>query len=135
MMAQEYFDASGGVPGIVKGVADLRVIVSNGEIAVVFVRIAKDGFFTNQSKKGTIRIIEKRQIPKVVLPIVKQVDKKFAPYGPRIYTVDFVFDKNGKPKIMELNASPSFNYQVIHRLDLLQNILRELLRGIKKFLK
>ncbi|MBW2994893.1 hypothetical protein KY312_00935, partial [Candidatus Woesearchaeota archaeon] len=33
-------------------------------------------------------------------------------FKPRIYTVDFIFDKNNKPWLMELNSKPGmFGYE------------------------
>jgi glutathione synthase/RimK-type ligase-like ATP-grasp enzyme len=111
-VVQEFIDSSGGIKELnVEGVHDLRIVIINGEIHHSYVRIAEKGsLFANCAKGGKKVFLDKEKIPASILEIVKQVDSKFVKYDPRIYSIDFVYDKNGKIWIAELESIPGFAY-------------------------
>ena len=53
-------------------------------------------------------IIHKNKIPKQVLKDIKKVESKLKHYNPRLYTMDFVIDKNNKVWLIEMNSKPGF---------------------------
>jgi len=110
-VVQEFIDVS-GVPGFVKGVSDLRIITINGKIAIASIRHARKGLISNVSRGGREIVIDIKKIPNKVKAIVRKIDSKLSTHKPRIYTSDFVFDKNNKPWLMELNSKPGlFGYE------------------------
>jgi glutathione synthase/RimK-type ligase-like ATP-grasp enzyme len=111
-IVQEFIDSSGGIKELdIEGVHDLRIIIINGEIHHSYVRIAEKGsLFANCAKGGKKVFLEKEKIPKEALEIVKQVDSKLEKYLPRIYSIDFVYDKDGKIWVAELESIPGFAY-------------------------
>jgi glutathione synthase/RimK-type ligase-like ATP-grasp enzyme len=110
-LVQEFVDTQKGIPGFVKGVADFRVILINGKITFSVIRKAKKGLISNVSRGGREIVIDIKKIPKEICSIVMKIDAKLKKYKPRIFTADFVFDKHGKPWLMELNSKPGiFGY-------------------------
>ncbi|MBW2965575.1 ATP-grasp domain-containing protein [Candidatus Woesearchaeota archaeon] len=111
-VVQEFIDSSKGIKELgIEGVHDLRVVIVNDEIDHSYVRIAEKGsLFANCAKGGKKVFLDKEKIPNEVLEIVKEVDSKFERYEPRIYSIDFVYDKNGKIWVAELESIPGFAY-------------------------
>ena len=106
-IVQEMIDASKGVPGITRGVADLRVTIINGKIMHPYVRkAAKGSLFSNVSRGA--KMIFAKKIPKSALEISKKIDKRLSKFKNRIYTIDIMFDQNSKPWVIELNSKPGF---------------------------
>jgi len=111
-VAQEFIDSSAGIKELdIEGVHDLRVIIINGKIDHSYVRIAEPGsLFANCAKGGKKVFLKEEQIPEKVLEIVREVDSRFGKYLPRIYAIDFVYDKKGKIWVSELESVPGFAY-------------------------
>ncbi|MBW2992960.1 hypothetical protein KY317_00105 [Candidatus Woesearchaeota archaeon] len=110
MIAQEFIDTSSGIPKLrIKRVHDLRVILINGKIDHFYARIAKKGSLTSNCTKGGRKKFIKK-LPSELIEIIKKIDSKFSKYKPRIYAVDFVYDKNQKPWVVELESVPGFAY-------------------------
>lgn len=109
-VVQEFLDASSGIKELdIKGVHDLRVVVINGEIDHSYVRVAKRGsLFANCAQGGKKVYIDK--IPKKIKDIVKKVDEKLDEFHPRVYSIDFMFDENQQPWIIELESIPGFAF-------------------------
>ena len=109
-IAQEFIDNSSGIKQLnIKGAHDLRVMIINGEIDHGYVRVAKPGCLTSNCTKGGNKVFLEK-IPKEINDIVKKIDKKISKYNPRIYAIDFVYDKSQKPWIIELESMPGFSY-------------------------
>jgi len=107
---QEFVDTSNGIPNLIKGVHDLRVIVTNGKISYCYIRTPEKGkLLCNINQGGTVHNIKNSQIPKSVLKIIKNVDNVLKKYYPRIYTVDLFFSKD-IPYIIEINTMPGMSY-------------------------
>jgi glutathione synthase/RimK-type ligase-like ATP-grasp enzyme len=110
-IVQEFIDCS-GVPGIVKGTSDLRIVTINGNIALVTVRKAKTGLVSNVSRGGKELVVDIGKISEKVKQTVRIIDSILKKYKPRIYTADFVFDRHNNPWLMELNSKPGlFGYE------------------------
>jgi len=111
-IVQEFIDSSKGIKELdIQGVHDLRIVIINGEIHHSYVRVAEPrSLFANCAKGGKKVFLKKEQIPDKILDIVKEVDSRFQRYLPRIYSIDFVYDKNGKIWIAELESIPGFAY-------------------------
>lgn len=130
-IVQEFIDASKGIPGFVKGVADFRVILINGKITFAAIRKAKKGLISNVSRGGKETVIDIKKVPMQIKKTVKQIDAKLKKYKPRIFTADFVFDREGKPWLMELNSKPGiFGYDAYPKQIL--RLERTLIKAVKE---
>ena len=111
LLLQEYVDASGGIPGIIEGVGDLRTIMIDGEVALTYARRAKTGsLISNVSKGGVeIEVLPDRR-PSDVIAIAKDVDSRFKPLSKhRVFCVDCARDASGRWYIIELNSKPGLS--------------------------
>jgi len=87
-------------------------------MVIAEIRKAKKGLVSNLSRGGKDIVVDLKKVPDEVKKIVKKVDSKLKRYRPRIYTVDFIFDKNNKPWLMELNSKPGFFGYEKYRKDM-----------------
>ena len=110
IIVQEFIDSSGGIEELgMEGVHDLRVVIINGEINHSYIRVAKEGsLFANCARGGKKMFIDK--IPSRVIELVKEIDSRLEKYYPRVYSIDFVYGKNGKIRVAELESIPGFAY-------------------------
>lgn len=107
MLVQEFIDSSGGIEGITKGMHDLRLVFINDELIYAYTRIpARGSYLANVAQGGKMFIVEKRDLPENVRPLVKEVQKTFNIFHPKIYTIDLMFDKKKRPWIVEMNTMP-----------------------------
>lgn len=107
LLVQRFIDSSSGIPELgMDGVHDLRVIVVNGEESTCFVRTPDEGFISNVSRGGEMHHIELGDIPESVHPVIGEVEEVFGDLGNRVYAIDFIFDRNEKPWILEMNSKP-----------------------------
>ena len=105
-LAQDFIDSSGGIPGLVEGMHDMRLIMFNGEATFSFIRTPKPGsFLSNVAQGGTLMIASIDKVPASALAIAQEVDRRFARFYPRIYTIDFMYEGE-KPYICEINTRP-----------------------------
>lgn len=122
MLVQEFIDSSNGIPGIVDGIHDFRIVVLNGEFAYSYVRTPpKDSLKANVALGGTMKIIKRQQIPEPFLEVLRHVDTKMSHIKPRLYGIDLALTPNG-PRIIELNS----------KVGLLENAAGEVYKGFKE---
>lgn len=112
VLVQEFKENTRGVPGISKkpGLADLRLIYSNQELIYALTRMAKpNSLFTNLHQGAKAEKVSLAVIPEAVLKIAEKINQRltFFPYS--LFTLDFIFDDNGRPWLMELNTSPGLD--------------------------
>lgn len=131
-LLQEFIDSSGGVPRVSKGIHDLRLVFINDKIIYAYIREPKKGsFLANLAQGGSLTIVPKTQLPKSLFPIVKHADKIFAAFNPRVFCIDFMFDKKKKPWIIELNSMPGLFFTPEEKLSMIE-MYKELLNVFKK---
>ncbi len=108
-IAQEFVDTSRGIPGIVKGLHDLRVAITNGKAVWAHVRTPPPGSFkANVAQGGGIQELDPSQLPASVKKIVNQIAQQFySQFENPSYSIDFGIGKNG-PLIFELNDQIGF---------------------------
>lgn len=107
LLVQRFVDSSTGIQDLgIEGVHDLRVIMVDDEPATSFVRTPDEGFISNVSRGGSMHHFEIEEIPEEALKIAEEVDEGFSHLGHRVYAVDFIFDSDGKPWILEMNSKP-----------------------------
>jgi len=110
ILLQEFLDSSVGIPGIVRGLHDLRVTVINGMPINSFLRVPKQGsYLANVAQGGTGRSIPLARIPKAAIQLVTRINKEVEKYFPAIYAIDFVRTTSGY-KLIELNSRPGVQH-------------------------
>jgi len=106
-IVQEFVDSSKGIPSLkVKGVHDLRLVTISGKLQHAYIRRPKSGLISNIARGGSVKHLKDSEVPKDALNIMKEVDKQMEQYGDRIYTVDIMYNENGKPILNELESIP-----------------------------
>lgn len=104
---QEYVETSVGIPGIVQGRHDFRVVLINGDPVISTLRTPPaNGLKSNISYGGKTHLIDRSQIPLDLLELCKQIDVKLASLGQyRFYSADFGMTDRGWV-LFEINAMP-----------------------------
>lgn len=109
-IVQEFVDTSEGIEGLVDGMHDFRIIAINGEVGLSYIRTPPPNMFTaNVSQGGREIEVPPGKIPPQPLRILAEVDRVFARFTPRIYTVDMGRGKDGAWCVFEINAKPGFS--------------------------
>ncbi len=107
VLMQEFIDSSIGIPGIVEGLHDIRIVTINGEPVYSFIRTPPTGsFLANVSQGGAERAVPLAQLPQDLLVLVERVNKEFFQYRPSMFAADFFNTKDGF-KLIELNSRPA----------------------------
>lgn len=107
ILVQEFIDSSVGIPGIVDGLHDIRVVTINGEPVYTFARIPKEGSFLANITQGAKELpLSVAALPEVLLEMVAHINEKFIQFRPSIFASDFVNSKDGF-KLIELNSRPT----------------------------
>lgn len=131
-IAQEFIDSSSGVPGISHTLHDLRLVCVNDKVVYSYIREPKRGsFLANLAQGGSLKIVPKELLPKSLSSIFRYANEIFATFDPRIYSIDFMFDKNKKPWIVELNSMPGL-YFTPNEKPYMMEMYQELLKVFKK---
>ncbi len=107
---QEFADTSGGIPGIVDGMHDLRVILLGDEVGLCYIRTPPPGEMTaNVSRGGKEIEVKPADIPADAMKLVRAVDAKLTRFPNRIYTIDMGLGLDGRWYVFELNTKPGFS--------------------------
>jgi glutathione synthase/RimK-type ligase-like ATP-grasp enzyme len=107
-LAQEFVETSAGIPGIVEGRHDLRLILFNGEFKLSFLRSVKSGsYLANATQGATLREMQEADIPAEAFALAKQIDARFASFSPRLCAIDFMFGQD-RIYLTEINTRPRF---------------------------
>ncbi len=107
ILVQEFVDSSVGIPSIVEGLHDIRVVTINSEPVYTFVRIPKEGSFLANLAQGAKELpLSVAALPTNLLEMVAKINKKLSQYKPSIFASDFMNSKDGF-KLVELNSRPT----------------------------
>jgi glutathione synthase/RimK-type ligase-like ATP-grasp enzyme len=112
VLVQEFIVSEKGIPGVSKEneVADLRLVFQEGKMAYALSRIAKPGsLFTNLHQGATGKMISVEDIPNIVLEMVEKINQKISVFPNAQYSLDFIFDNDGKPYFIEMNTTPGID--------------------------
>lgn len=131
-LAQEFINSSSGVPGFSKGIHDLRLVFVNDKIIYAYIREPKKGsYLANLAQGGSLTIVPKNKLPKSLFPIVKHANKIFETFIPRVFSIDFMFDENRRPWIVELTSMPGL-YFTPEEKSSMTKMYKELLKIFKQ---
>lgn len=104
---QPVIDTSAGIPGLYKGIHDVRVIFTGETPATAYIRTPAPGTkLCNISQGGGVRFISVNALPKQLRPVLQAVLKRLAIFSYKIFSADFFFDPEGTPQLIELNTKP-----------------------------
>src|SRR4030042_5885801 len=133
-IAQEFVDTSSGISRVTSGLHDLRVVILNGKAVWSHIRIPPRGSFKSNATGGRIPTeVDYKLIPSLVKEIATEMAKKFCQkYDNPVFSLDFGFDKKGKPWLFEINDQIGFPRWEMTRRDL---FLKELIENFKKKLQ
>jgi len=108
-IAQHFVDTSAGIPGLVKGLHDLRVVIVNKKIVWSHIRTPPAGSLkANVAGGGEIKEIDCKKIPLTVRNICLKIAEDFyEEFDNPVFSVDFGLENN-KPFIFELNDQIGF---------------------------
>lgn len=106
-LLQEFLDTSKGIPDIVDGTHDFRMIVINGEVVLCFVRTPPEGSLLANVAQGGKKIeVPVPNIPAEPLALLKDVEHALSRFPRRVYSIDLGRNADGTWKIIELNSMP-----------------------------
>lgn len=108
-VVQEFFDSSGGIPGIVDTDHDLRAIVINGEVVGAYVRYSEDSRVSNLTQGGQKENVPLEDFPESGLDVVEKVSEELSRFEPAVFSVDLFFG-DGEVRIVELNTKPGLSF-------------------------
>lgn len=107
-IVQEYIDTSGGIPGIVDGVHDFRILSLAGTIAACTVRTPPPGeYVASVALGGSMAVVPIGSIPLEAKAIFSDVDARLDRFAKRAYALDLGYARDGRWRIIELNAKPA----------------------------
>lgn len=107
LQIQEFIETSSGIPEIIDGRHDFRVIIMNGEPALATLRTPPEGGLkSNIGYGGKTFLLEKSKIPAELVEICTKIDARLAKLGEdRFYSADFGLTTNGW-RLFEVNSMP-----------------------------
>ncbi len=136
-IVQEFVDSSRGIPGVTKGLHDLRLIMVNDKLVYsLFRKPAQGSYLANLAQGGTVTFIPLGKVPRSVFPIIKHANKLFEAFAPRVFSIDIMFDETGRPWVVELNSMPGLyftskgNRYMVKMYDALLKVFKERLDGL-----
>jgi hypothetical protein len=110
LLVQGFLDTADGIPGIAKGLHDLRIISIAGEPVLSYVREPKPGsFLANESQGGLLSEVSLSALPNEALELFRTVDRAMEQFTDRVYSVDMGRSKSGKWQLIELNSKPGLD--------------------------
>lgn len=112
-LVQEFIDSSSGVPGIKtsNSMHDLRLVFVNEKLIYSYIREPEIGsFLANLAQGGSLHIVPKDKLPTSLKPIIRYANNVFETFNDKIYCIDFMFDENERPWIVELNSMPGLYF-------------------------
>jgi glutathione synthase/RimK-type ligase-like ATP-grasp enzyme len=131
-LVQEFIDSSCGVPGVSKDMHDLRLVFINDKLSYSYIREPEEGnYLANLSQGGSLSVVLKEKIPHSVYPIIRCVNKVFETFSPRIFSIDFMFDENERPWIVEFNSMPGLYFTPQEKPYMIE-MYKELISVFKK---
>lgn len=112
VLVQEFIISEKGIPGVSEEdeISDLRIVFQGGKMAYALSRIAAPGsLFTNLHQGATGKMINEKLIPATVKEMVDKINEKVSVFSDAQYSLDFIFDNNGKPFFIEMNTCPGID--------------------------
>ena len=107
---QDFIESTRGVPNFDTEeniVADLRIVsIDNNLVYAISRKALPNSLLTNVAQGGIVRIVDIELIPQEVVDICHKVTSKLGFFSPTSLSIDFMFDNNYKPHLIEINTKP-----------------------------
>jgi glutathione synthase/RimK-type ligase-like ATP-grasp enzyme len=134
VIVQEFIDGSNGIPGVIHGNHDLRLVFIGDEMIYSYIRTPRPGsLLANIAQGGSMTIVPREKLPLSLNPIIQDVQKLFSPFHQKTYTVDLMFDEHTRPWIIEFNTMPGMYFPPSEKITMVR-VYTRLLQEIKKIL-
>lgn len=131
-IVQEFIDSSNGIPNLTSSMHDLRLVFVGKRLMYAYVREPKDGcLLANLSQGGKLTIVPIENLPKALDPVLYKVHETLDSFTDRIFAVDFMFDENFQPWIVEFNSMPGL-YFTEEEKPYMMEMYQELLEVFKR---
>ena len=131
-LVQEFIDSSLGVPGVSESMHDLRLVFVNDKLSYSYIREPEEGnYLANLSQGGSLSVVPKNKIPHSIYPIIRCANRVFETFNPRIYSIDFMFDENKRPWIVEMNSMPGLYFTPQEKIHMVE-MYKEIIEAFKK---
>lgn len=115
-IVQELIETNHGIPGIVRGRHDLRVLMDNKTPFYSFVRSPLEGdYIANIKRGGNLNVIPIEKIPQSALVLVEHISDVLSRFPKKLYAIDLMFDEAQRPWIVECNSRPGL---ILHKNEL-----------------
>jgi glutathione synthase/RimK-type ligase-like ATP-grasp enzyme len=106
VLIQQFMDCSGGMPGIFKGIHEVRVTLAGGDILGAALTIPEKGsYISNINQGGKGITLDINRVPTEIFSMLDEINYKLDKYAPFIYAADFVKCKQGY-RLVEINSCP-----------------------------
>lgn len=112
VLLQEFIENENGIPGFSEKntIADLRMVYINHKLVYSLSRTAKEGsLFTNFHQGATAALVPEENIPANAIEIAGKITKKISAFSKAHYSLDFIFNRNDEPVLVEINSTPGFD--------------------------
>lgn len=106
ILVQEFIDTEGMPDFDVEGPHDLRMLFIDGKLVMSYIRTPDEGFRSNMDQGGTVNYVEIEDIPEKPREMAEEIEDDLERFSPYIVSVDFMYDAEGEPKLVELNSQP-----------------------------
>lgn len=112
VLAQEFLSAYKGIPGFSEeeNVADLRLVYIGGKLCYALSRVAqKNSLLTNFHQGARAVLVPNERIPESAMLIAQKIVKRLSLFPKNNTSLDFMFDEQKKPYLIEINTKPGFD--------------------------
>lgn len=110
-VVQPFVDTSAGIPGIHDGIHDFRIVYADDKQIAAYVRTPAPGTaLCNISQGGGMFEVSVSDIPKSLQKPLEQIEKRFAVFPHKIYSVDFFYQNRRTPLLVEINSKPIITF-------------------------
>lgn len=108
LLGQRFIDTSGGFPELASEHHDIRVVLFDGQPIHGLVReAAPNKLKSNFAEGGSVRGLFTSEIPRSLIEMAQELDRRFAIDVPRLFSADWGFDKDLQSwKLFEINSAP-----------------------------
>ncbi len=107
-LLQDFIDTDAGIPGIVEGSHDFRMLCVRGKLIQAFVRTPPPGgLLPNVAQGGSTHEVPLDKVPASAIDIFNLVDTRLSGYADRVYSIDLGLHRGKEWKLFELNSRPA----------------------------
>ena len=133
MLVQEFIESRSFSKYGIEGPHDFRVILVDDDPVEAYFRVPKEGLIANVAQGGSLRYVELEDISDKVLVIIDEVKEIASKLRPNFYSVDFMFDVDNRPWVVELNSKPGIGFHMdIEKEEYERPAMEKVVEGISE---